>query len=61
MIVIFLILTLLFGGIFLGVKAYEWNEKFEEHHIPGRRHSIWTAFRRPTRAMHSCSSRSILR
>jgi cytochrome c oxidase subunit 3 len=35
MIVIFLILTLLFGGIFLGVKAYEWNEKFEEHHIPG--------------------------
>jgi cytochrome c oxidase subunit III len=31
----FLILTLLFGGIFLGVKAYEWNEKFEEHHIPG--------------------------
>ena len=36
MIVIFLILTLLFGGIFLGVKAYEWNEKFEEHHIPGQ-------------------------
>jgi len=35
MIVIFLILTLLFGGVFLGVKAYEWNEKFEEHHIPG--------------------------
>ena len=36
MIVIFLILTLLFGGVFLGVKAYEWNEKFEEHHIPGQ-------------------------
>ena len=35
-IVIFLILTLLFGGIFLGVKAYEWNRKFEEHHIPGQ-------------------------
>ena len=35
-IVWFLILTLLFGGIFLGVKAYEWNEKFEEHHIPGQ-------------------------
>jgi cytochrome c oxidase subunit 3 len=30
-----LILTLIFGGIFLGVKAYEWNEKFVEHHIPG--------------------------
>jgi cytochrome c oxidase subunit 3 len=36
MIVLFLILTLLFGGVFLGVKAYEWNEKFEEHHIPGQ-------------------------
>ena len=35
-IVFFLILTLLFGGIFLGVKAYEWNQKFEEHHIPGQ-------------------------
>jgi cytochrome c oxidase subunit III len=23
------------GGVFLGVKAYEWNEKFQEHHIPG--------------------------
>jgi cytochrome c oxidase subunit 3 len=36
MIVMFLILTLFFGGVFLGVKAYEWNEKFEEHHIPGQ-------------------------
>ena len=34
-IIFFLILTLLLGGVFLGVKAYEWNEKFEEHHIPG--------------------------
>ncbi len=32
---LFLILTILFGGVFLGVKAYEWNEKFEEHHVPG--------------------------
>ena len=36
MIIWFLILTLLFGGVFLGVKAYEWYEKFEEHHIPGQ-------------------------
>ena len=34
-IVIFLILTLILGGVFLGVKGYEWNEKFVEHHIPG--------------------------
>ncbi|MDR3701958.1 MAG: cytochrome c oxidase subunit 3 family protein [Candidatus Sulfopaludibacter sp.] len=30
-----LILTLALGFVFLGVKAYEWNEKFVEHHIPG--------------------------
>ena len=29
-------LTLLFGGVFLGVKAIEWKEKFDEHHIPGQ-------------------------
>jgi cytochrome c oxidase subunit III len=34
-IILFLILTLILGGVFLGVKAYEWNEKFQEHHIPG--------------------------
>jgi cytochrome c oxidase subunit 3 len=34
-IVIFLILTLILGFVFLGVKAYEWNEKFVEHHVPG--------------------------
>ena len=34
-IVLFLILTLILGGVFLGVKAYEWNEKFVEHHVPG--------------------------
>ncbi len=34
-IVLFLILTLILGFMFLGIKAYEWNEKFVEHHIPG--------------------------
>jgi cytochrome c oxidase subunit III len=34
-IVICIILTLILGFIFLGVKAYEWNIKFEEHHVPG--------------------------
>ncbi len=34
-IIIFLILTLILGGVFLGVKAYEWNNKFQEHHVPG--------------------------
>jgi cytochrome c oxidase subunit 3 len=36
MIIWFLILTLIFGGIFLGVKAYEWSEKYYEHHMPGQ-------------------------
>jgi cytochrome c oxidase subunit 3 len=33
--VLFLIFTLLLGLAFLGVKAFEWGEKFQEHHIPG--------------------------
>ena len=36
MIIFFLIITMLFGFAFLGIKAYEWTEKFEEHHIPGQ-------------------------
>jgi cytochrome c oxidase subunit 3 len=32
----FLIFTLMFGFAFLGVKAAEWKEKFDEHHIPGQ-------------------------
>lgn len=35
-IVWFLILTLILGFVFLGVKAVEWQEKFEHHHIPGQ-------------------------
>ncbi|MBI1358153.1 MAG: cytochrome c oxidase subunit 3 family protein [Acidobacteria bacterium] len=34
-IVLFLILTLLFGGIFLGVKVVEYGQKFEHHLVPG--------------------------
>src|SRR5436190_17611829 len=33
--VVFLILTMILGGVFLGVKAVEWKEKFDEHHVPG--------------------------
>jgi cytochrome c oxidase subunit III len=35
LVVLLLILTLLFGLVFLGIKGYEWREKFKEHHIPG--------------------------
>jgi cytochrome c oxidase subunit 3 len=35
-IIMFLILTLILGGAFLGIKGFEWHEKFVEHHIPGQ-------------------------
>jgi cytochrome c oxidase subunit 3 len=35
LLVLFLILTTIFGFAFLGVKAVEYHEKWEKHHIPG--------------------------
>jgi len=35
LLIIFLILTVLLGGAFLGIKAVEYHHKYEEHHIPG--------------------------
>jgi cytochrome c oxidase subunit 3 len=35
LLVLFLIITTLLGAIFLGVKADEYHEKWEKHHIPG--------------------------
>jgi cytochrome c oxidase subunit III len=32
---LFLIATLVLGSVFLGIKAFEYHEKFVEHHIPG--------------------------
>ena len=33
--VVLLVITLLFGLAFLGIKGIEWYQKFEEHHVPG--------------------------
>jgi cytochrome c oxidase subunit 3 len=33
--ILFLVLTLLLGGVFLGVKGVEYYEKFEKHEVPG--------------------------
>jgi cytochrome c oxidase subunit III len=30
-----LVVTMLFGLAFLGIKGYEYYQKFEEHHVPG--------------------------
>ena len=35
LLVMLLSMTMLLGLVFLGVKGYEWYEKYEEHHIPG--------------------------
>ena len=34
-IIFFLILTLIFGLAFIGIKGFEWHDKYVEHHIPG--------------------------
>lgn len=35
LLVVFLILTLILGGAFLGVKAYEYHDKWVHHEVPG--------------------------
>jgi cytochrome c oxidase subunit 3 len=34
-IVVFLVLTMILGGVFLGVKAVEYSHKFHDHLVPG--------------------------
>jgi cytochrome c oxidase subunit 3 len=35
LILLFLVATLLLGGIFLGIKGIEYYSKYKEHHVPG--------------------------
>jgi cytochrome c oxidase subunit III len=35
LLMIFLVVTMLLGLVFLGIKAVEYAEKFTEHHVPG--------------------------
>ncbi len=35
LLVILMLLTLVFGVAFLGIKGVEWASKFKEHHVPG--------------------------
>jgi cytochrome c oxidase subunit III len=34
-IVVFLLLTIVLGSVFLGIKAVEYTDKFTHHHVPG--------------------------
>jgi len=40
LLVLFLILTIVSGCVFLGVKYFEYKEKWEKHHIPGANFDI---------------------
>jgi cytochrome c oxidase subunit 3 len=35
LLILMLILTMIFGCAFLGIKGIEYKDKFEEHHVPG--------------------------
>src|SRR5579871_352397 len=35
LLIVLLVLTIIFGLAFLGIKGVEWYQKFTEHHIPG--------------------------
>jgi cytochrome c oxidase subunit 3 len=35
LVMLFLLLTMVLGGVFLGIKSVEYYHKFVEHHIPG--------------------------
>jgi cytochrome c oxidase subunit III len=41
-----LILTMILGGVFLGVKVIEYADKFEHHHVPGPSF-VWAAHEEP--------------
>jgi cytochrome c oxidase subunit 3 len=34
-IMVFIIITMILGAVFLGIKAYEYHEKYLEGHVPG--------------------------
>jgi cytochrome c oxidase subunit 3 len=38
--ILFLVLTILLGSVFLGVKVVEYSDKFEHHLVPGRNFSV---------------------
>jgi cytochrome c oxidase subunit III len=42
-----LLATIFFGLVFLGVKGYEWRNKYEEHHIPTFRYNASDLMRSP--------------
>ena len=48
LVTIFLILTLILGGVFLGVKVIEYKQKFDHHLIPGHNFDIAYCSKNPS-------------
>ena len=40
LIILFLVLTIALGSVFLGVKVVEYKQKFEHHEVPGRHYVV---------------------
>jgi cytochrome c oxidase subunit 3 len=51
--IIFLLLTLILGSVFLGIKAVEYHHKFEEHLIPGKSFVYHEHAKRETQLFYS--------
>lgn len=53
-IVRWLILTMILGSVFLGVKGIEYYDKFEHHHVPGP-HFVWASEHAPAAGEHGAA------
>ena len=52
-ILIFIALTMVLGGVFLGIKAVEYSHKFHEHLVPGPLFAFEAEFFRPAQIFFS--------
>ena len=52
-IMIFIALTMILGGVFLGIKAVEYSHKFHEHLVPGPNFAFEAQFARPAQIFFS--------
>ena len=56
--ILMLVLTMLFGVAFLGIKGIEYKDKFEEHHVPGASFSFdMRSDSRPPRSIRQPAAR----
>ncbi len=51
--IVFLVLTIVLGGVFLGVKGIEYSHKFHEHLIPGPSFQFEAEYFRPAQIFFS--------